>query len=116
MNKPKLGDRFFLVGDNYSTPRASTVYVKKVGRKYFWVGHQHEKAKCFWYRFCVADHSGANRYGSYDLYKTEQDYRDHIEARKLYLEIARKYFTHSISKSVTLHKLKRIKAILEEEL
>lgn len=116
MNKPKLGDKFFFVVKNYKEARAITVYVKKVGSKYFWVGHQYEKAKCFWYKFCIEDHSDANQYGSYDLYKTEQDYRDHIEARKLFSEINKKYFTHSISKSVTLHKLKRIKAILEEEL
>lgn len=115
MNKPKLGDKFFFVVKNYKEARAITVYVKKVGRKYFWVGHQHEKAKCFWYKFCIEDHSDANQYGSYDLYKTEQDYRDHIEAQKLYYQIARTYFLHSLNKSVTLDKLKRIKAILEEE-
>lgn len=117
MNKPKLGDRFFLVKDHYRTPETSTVYVKKVGRKYFWVGvmdpmrdHKH-----LWTKFHISTYLHAEEYGSYTLYKSEQEYLDRIEAKKLFAEIDRTYFKFSLADSVTLDKLKRIKAILEEE-
>lgn len=118
MDKPKLGDSFFLVKEHYREPVTLTVFVKNVGRKYFWVGPKMDPAmesENFWTKFKIENHHCAEEFGDYKLYKTEQEYLDRIEARKLFIEIDRTYFKYSLSDSITLDKLKRIKAILEEK-
>lgn len=116
MNKPKVGDRFFLVKDIYRTPKTSTVYVKKVGRKYFWVGERgaREPLKHLWTKFCIDGHRHAEEFGSYSLYKSEQDYLDKTKADGIFNEISSTYFRYKKSDSLTLDKLTRIKAILKE--
>lgn len=120
MNKPKVGDKFFLVDiGNRARFAAKQRYceVTKVGRKYFTVTYSEWTQGGSEYKieveFIIETFRQRTEYSAgYALYESEQEWNDEIEKIKLARGIAQA-FQYSNYKSLTLAQLREVGKILD---
>lgn len=114
MNKPKLGDKLFLVDtENRSRFHREKRHceVTKVGRKYFTVSWSDDT----WEReaeFVIETFRQKTEYSDdFTLYESEQEWADSVECRKC-VDAIRKAFSYGVRKDLTVDQLREVVKIL----
>ncbi len=108
MNKPKVGDKLFLVKPNrYREPRTTPCIVTKVGSKFFYIDALKGT------QFYIDTWRDKTIYGTpdYQLYPTEQDYLDEKESEQWGQSFMRR-FQHGHVSDFTLNQLREAGKIL----
>jgi hypothetical protein len=89
--------------------------IKKIGKKYFFVGTEESNNERFWHKFDIEELNEVTNYSAdWQFYFTKQDYLDDIEFNNLSNEIRGKFGSYGRLDDLTLDQLRRIKEIINE--
>jgi hypothetical protein len=119
-NKDKLsiGLKVYLKPVNnaarYGNNEIKELVIKKIGKKYFFVGGENQDNERFWTKFDIEELREVSNYSpDWKLYFSKQEILDEQESDKLTSEIRNKFGSYG-RLDLTLDQLRRIKEIINE--
>lgn len=117
-NKLSVGQKVYLKPINnaarYGDKELKEQVIKKIGKKYFFVGSEESNNERFWTKFSIEELREVSNYSpDWELYFSKQEILDEQESDKLTSKIRNKFGSYG-RLDLTLDQLRRIEEIISE--